>query len=266
MGVRHTTGVEPMFWRRKVVTWRPFWGEVGCHGGVGAVHASGRGVVVNRPREGVAESGRESDRWAQVSARGEPNYLRLRGGDHELWLPYARGIPQHDAYGWPRIWRRTIHVKRLCRAFRNNTRHVPWAQKGLRNRSKAVMRVELSQRRVVTLGPVSSWRRVQADQLPSASTVCQSVSRNPLSFQEVFNLLNVHALPRWKLIITITIHWRDAASEVQTVSLVAHLRHACCGRQPALSQEPHSSDAAADDLTIVCLEQQSQQAMHEQAR
>ena len=48
--------------------------------------------------------------------------------------------------------------------------------------------------------------------------------------------------------------------------LVANLRHACCGRQPALPPEPHPSDAGADDLTNVCLEQQRQQAMHEQTR
>ena len=43
-------------------------GEVGCHSGVGAVHASARGVEGTDQERRVAESRRGYDRWAQVGA------------------------------------------------------------------------------------------------------------------------------------------------------------------------------------------------------
>ena len=136
-----------MFSRRKVDWWRPLWARlVATVVLVQSTPAAEAWWGTDRERR-VAESRGGSDRWAQVSARAPPPRW-----DHKPWLPHARGLLQREAYGWPRIWRRTNHVKRLCRAFWNNTRHPPWAQESLRNPSWAVMRVELSQRRVVNAG------------------------------------------------------------------------------------------------------------------
>ena len=79
MGVRHTTRVLLMFWRRKVATCRPLWARlVATVVLVQSTPAAEAWWRTDRERR-VAESRRESDHWAQVSARDVPNYLRLRG-------------------------------------------------------------------------------------------------------------------------------------------------------------------------------------------
>ena len=65
-----------------------------------------------KTREGIAESRREYDRWAQVGARALESPSPRR--DHNSCLPHAGSLQQHGPHEWSRIWRNTKHVKHFC--------------------------------------------------------------------------------------------------------------------------------------------------------